>query len=90
MAEIKGARLLEGYRNMPLGDLEAVKDVLLRVSALIGVVPEIAEMDLNPVKVLPPGEGVRVVDARIRVARVEEGWTPEIIDLPGVAGARQA
>lgn len=90
MAEIKGARLLEGYRNMPLGDLEAVKDVLLRVSALIGVVPEIAEMDLNPVKVLPPGEGVRVVDARIRVAAVEEGWTPEIIDLPGVAGARKA
>jgi acetate---CoA ligase (ADP-forming) len=90
MAEIKGARLLEGYRNMPLGDLEAVKDVLLRVSALVGVIPEITEMDLNPVKVLPPGEGVRVVDARIKVAPVEQGWTPEIIDLPGVAGARQA
>jgi acyl-CoA synthetase (NDP forming) len=33
-------------------------------------VPELREMDLNPVKVLPPGQGVVVVDARIRVGRV--------------------
>ncbi len=88
MGSIKGARLLEGYRNLPAGDIAAVKDALLRVSSLLGIAPEIEEMDLNPVKVLPPGEGVRVVDARIRVKPVEPGWTPELEDLPGVAGAR--
>jgi len=31
-------------------------------------VPEIAELDLNPVIALPPGDGCRIVDARIRVA----------------------
>jgi acetyl coenzyme A synthetase (ADP forming)-like protein len=81
---IKGTRLLEGYRSMPRGDLEAVKETLLRVSALAGEVPEILEMDLNPVKVLEPGKGVRAVDARIRVAAVKAGWSPEMADLPGV------
>src|SRR5690606_7831264 len=48
---IKGFRMLEGYRNMPEGDVEAVEEALLRVSTLISEVPEIVEMDLNPVKV---------------------------------------
>ena len=84
--EIKGAALLEGYRNMPLGDLEAVKETLLRVSAMVAHIPEITEMDLNPVKVLEPGHGVRAVDARIKVTPTREGWSPELIDLPAVVG----
>lgn len=84
--EIKGADLLKGYRNMPLGDLEAVKDTLLRVSAMVAQLPEITEMDLNPVKVLEPGNGVRAVDARIRVKPTREGWSPELLDLPAVVG----
>jgi|FLYL01.1.fsa_nt_gi acetyl coenzyme A synthetase (ADP forming)-like protein len=83
---IKGARLLEGYRGQPPGDRRALRDLLLRVSALVSAIPEISEMDLNPVKVLP--EGVVVVDARIRVRPVPEGWSPELVDLPGVAGDR--
>jgi hypothetical protein len=47
-------------------------------------VPEIAEMDLNPVMVLEPGEGVRAVDARIKVKPVREGWFPALDDLPAV------
>lgn len=90
MGEIKGAPLLEGYRNLPLGDVAAVKDALLRVSALIAVVPEITEMDLNPVKVMEPGLGIRVVDARIRLDPIEDGWSPELDDLPGVAGQRRS
>ncbi len=89
MQEIKGARLLEGYRNLPLGDVAAVQSTLLRVSALIALVPEITEMDLNPVKVLEPGKGVRVVDARIRLDPIEPGWSPEIDDIPGVASQRR-
>jgi acyl-CoA synthetase (NDP forming) len=88
MNDIKGAKLLEGYRNLPLGDIDAVADVLLRVSAMVGAIPEITEMDLNPLLVLEPGDGVRAVDARIRVEPLDEGWVPELLDLPGVAGAR--
>ncbi len=65
--EVKGTALLRGYRGAPLGDEAALKEMLLRVSALIENCPEVREMDLNPVKVLE--NGVRVVDARIRVGR---------------------
>jgi len=81
---IKGFRMLEGYRNMPEGDVEAVEEALLRVSTLISEVPEIVEMDLNPVKVLAPGEGVVVVDARIRVEPIAPAERPELADLPSV------
>ncbi len=65
--EVKGTALLRGYRGAPRGDEAALKEMLLRVSALIENCPEVREMDLNPVKVL--GKGVCVVDARIRVGR---------------------
>ena len=82
--DIKGAALLHGYRNMPLGDLDALQDTLLRVSAMITAIPEIVDMDLNPVKVLEPGQGVRAVDARIKVRPTHPGWSPELLDLPAV------
>jgi acetate---CoA ligase (ADP-forming) len=82
--EIKGARLLDGYRGLPLGDVDAVVETLLRVSAMVTALPEIAEMDMNPVMVLEPGDGVRVVDARIRVRPVRKGWFPSLDDLPAV------
>jgi acyl-CoA synthetase (NDP forming) len=85
---IKGSRLLEGYRNLPAGDVASVEEMLLRVSAMITVLPEIREMDLNPVKVLEPGNGARVVDARIRVAPVTAAAAPELVDLPSVTGHR--
>ncbi len=81
---IKSAKLLDGYRSTPPADVDALEQVILRVSALAEAVPEISEMDLNPVKVLTPGNGVALVDARIRIKPVEAGWTPELIDLPGL------
>lgn len=66
--EIRGFPLLAGHRGHPGADIEALRDVLLRVSSLAENVPEIAELDLNPVIALPPGAGCRVIDARIRVA----------------------
>ncbi|HEX9823360.1 MAG TPA: GNAT family N-acetyltransferase, partial [Actinomycetota bacterium] len=62
---LKTFPLLEGYRGAPPADIAALGDVLLRVSALVENHPEVAEMDLNPVVVLP--DGAAVVDARIRV-----------------------
>jgi acetate---CoA ligase (ADP-forming) len=65
--EIKGYRLLEGYRGHPAADIKAIEDTLLRVSRLVEEVHAITELDLNPVLALPPGNGCRIVDARIRV-----------------------
>jgi acyl-CoA synthetase (NDP forming) len=65
--EIKGRPLLEGYRERAAADVKAVEDLLLRVSRLAEAVPEIAEMDLNPVFALPAGRGCLIADARIKV-----------------------
>ena len=65
---IHGYRLLEGYRGHPPADIAAIEDLLLRVARLVEEVPEIAELDLNPVIAQPPGQGCLIVDARIRVA----------------------
>jgi acetate---CoA ligase (ADP-forming) len=57
--------LLDGYRGAPKADVAALEELLLRVSALVEAHPEVAELDCNPVKVLP--HGAVVVDARVRV-----------------------
>jgi acyl-CoA synthetase (NDP forming) len=62
---LRGVRLLRGYRNAPPADEAALHGVLLRVSELVAVCPEIQELDLNPVIVLP--SGACAVDVRIRV-----------------------
>jgi len=67
---IRGVALLQGYRGHPAADLDALREVLLRVSRLAVEVPEIVELDLNPVIALPPGHGCRIVDARIRLRPV--------------------
>lgn len=57
--------LLDGFRGAPKADLAALEDVILRVSALADDHPAVAEMDCNPVTVLPVG--AVIVDARVRV-----------------------
>jgi acetyl coenzyme A synthetase (ADP forming)-like protein len=65
--EIKGSRLLDGYRGQPAADKAALEEALLRISRLVEEIPEIVELDLNPIFALPAGQGYRIVDARIRV-----------------------
>jgi acyl-CoA synthetase (NDP forming)/RimJ/RimL family protein N-acetyltransferase len=67
----RGFPLLQGFRGRPAADLAALRDVVLRVSRLAEAVPEITELDLNPVMVLASGKGCRIVDARIKVARAD-------------------
>jgi acetate---CoA ligase (ADP-forming) len=64
--ELRGARLLRGYRGAPPADEGALCDVIEHVSALVDACPEIAELDINPLKVL--ASGACAVDVRIRVA----------------------
>jgi acetate---CoA ligase (ADP-forming) len=67
VSSIRGQRLLQGYRGNPPADVEAIQQVLLRVSRLVEEVPAITELDLNPVFALPPGQGCVIADARIKV-----------------------
>jgi acetyl coenzyme A synthetase (ADP forming)-like protein len=62
---IKMARLFEGSRGLPPSDTQSIEDLLLRLSAMVEDIPQLAELDFNPVKVMPQGEGYCVVDARI-------------------------
>jgi acyl-CoA synthetase (NDP forming) len=64
---LKMTKLLEGYRGSPPSDVKALQNLLLRVSAMVEDIPDIAELDLNPVNILPRGKGYRVIDARIMV-----------------------
>jgi acyl-CoA synthetase (NDP forming)/GNAT superfamily N-acetyltransferase len=66
---LRAARLLEGYRGQPPCDVDALADVLLRVSRLADDLPEVAELDLNPV--LAMASGCRAVDARVRIVPVQ-------------------
>jgi acetate---CoA ligase (ADP-forming) len=66
---IRGFPLLSGFRGAKPADIDALEELLLRLSWLTRAVPEIAEIDLNPVRVFPAGRGVSVVDARIAVER---------------------
>ena len=60
--------LLDGFRGAPKADVDALVQTILRVGALADAHPEIAEMDCNPVMVLPTG--VRVVDVRVRIRTI--------------------
>ena len=63
---LRGVRLLRGFRGAEPADEAAFREAILRISALVGLCPEIQELDLNPIKVLPGG--VSAIDVRIRVA----------------------
>jgi acetyltransferase len=61
--------MLTGYRGRPGADLEALRDLIARLSEVADRYAEIAEIDLNPVIAHPPGSGYVVADARIRLTR---------------------
>ncbi len=63
---IRSAPLLLGYRGAAAADLDALREMLLRVSRLADDLPEITDLDLNPVIARP--DGVFAVDARVKVA----------------------
>jgi acetyltransferase len=67
IGSVKMTKLFDGYRGMPPADKPALQDLLLRLSAMVEDNPQISELDFNPVKVLPEGQGYWVVDARIAI-----------------------
>jgi acetyl coenzyme A synthetase (ADP forming)-like protein len=69
--EGKAGELVRGFRGRPPVDAAALGDLLVRLARLAEDVPEIAELDLNPV--LATADGCVAVDARIRVAPAAGG-----------------
>ena len=61
------ARLLAGYRDHPPVKLDAIYDVLVALSQMLSDLPELAELDINPL--LADHDGVIALDARLRVSR---------------------
>jgi acyl-CoA synthetase (NDP forming) len=65
LRSLKTFPLLDGYRGTARCDLEAIEDVLSRVSAMVEAHPEIVELDCNPL--IATAQGAVIVDARVRV-----------------------
>ena len=70
IGESRISRLMTAHRGRPAADIPALAELLARVSRLADDTPEILEFDLNPILVLPAGQGCHVVDVRIRVGAV--------------------
>jgi acyl-CoA synthetase (NDP forming) len=67
IGEIRAFGLLRGARGQKPADLDAVVDVLVRISHLAKDLPEIMELDINPLIVGNAGEGVWAADVRIGI-----------------------
>lgn len=61
-------RKLRGYRNISPADRQAVVEAILRLAQLAADFPELAEIEINPLRVLPEGKGVSAVDVRLRLS----------------------
>jgi acetyltransferase len=66
--ETWAGRKLGGFRNLPPADRPTVIDALLRLAQLAADFPQLAEIEINPLRVLPAGQGVFAIDARARIA----------------------
>ncbi len=67
--EIRGYKILEGYRGEMPSDIAAIAECLKRLSQLVTDFEEIEELDINPLLVFEKGKGARVVDARILIKK---------------------
>jgi acetyltransferase len=67
IARTRVSALLHGYRAKPAADIDAIAVTLMKVAQLASDIPEIVELDINPL--LARESGVLALDARVRVAR---------------------
>ncbi len=72
---LRGSPLLFGYRGRPAVDVAALEDLVLRVGCLADELPEVSEMDLNPVVV--SDSGALAIDIKIRCAHAPEPVPPD-------------
>ena len=70
IARTRVAKLLAGYRHRAPANLDAITDILMQVSQLVADLPEVIELDINPL--LADSAGAIVLDARVRVALADK------------------
>ncbi|MCP5180756.1 MAG: acetate--CoA ligase family protein [Pseudomonadales bacterium] len=80
IAHTRVSRLLAGYRDIPPADTAAAALALVRFSQLICDLPEIAEMEINPL--LADANGIVALDARVRIARPDAGGDTRLCIRP--------
>jgi acyl-CoA synthetase (NDP forming)/GNAT superfamily N-acetyltransferase len=85
IAGLRSAVLLDGFRGAPVVDRAAVRDVLVRIAALVDDIPEIAELDVNPL--IATADGLVAVDARVRLAPPPTTPDPLVRQLRGPRSA---
>lgn len=71
LRQLKSLPLLTGWRGSPAKDIEALKEVLLRFSALVEDFDDIEEIEINPLMVFNRGNGCTVADARVSFKKIE-------------------
>jgi succinyl-CoA synthetase beta subunit len=72
ISEVRALKVLAGVRGRPAGDLDALARAIVALSEIATVTdPVILEAEINPLMVLPSGQGVVAVDALVKV--VEKG-----------------
>jgi len=81
------SRLLAGYRNHPPAKLDAVCDVLMAVSQMLADIPELAELDINPL--WADDHGVMALDARVRLSATQPAGAANFAITPYPAGLTQ-
>lgn len=69
LEELRGVQILKGARGRPPADLEAVVEALLRLSQFLCDFPQVAELDINPLRVYPQGQGCQALDGRVILSR---------------------
>jgi hypothetical protein len=74
LGELRCEPLLCGYRGRPVVNVEALRAQIIGVGRLMDEVPEVAELDLNPVIVTPAG--AVAVDVRVRLAPASPRQSP--------------
>ena len=74
------AKLLAGYRDHPPAKVDAIADVLIALSQMLADLPELSELDINPL--LADHEGVIALDARLRVSRKQEAGAAHFAITP--------
>lgn len=80
MENTRAYKLLQGFRNRPSADMEALEELLMRVSQLVSDFPQIVELDMNPV-IVKDGRP-RAVDARIRLEDTSQSATLHLVISP--------
>jgi acetyltransferase len=80
IARTRVAKLLDAYRGLPAANVGAIAQVLIALARLAVDLPDVAELDINPL--LADADGVIALDSRIRVAKAADRPAPAIRPYP--------